>query len=85
MVMAMIKGQIQTEMMDVQQELDKSKDYTLTKVFAFNKKTDIGAINILDKFFACVSNEDLDPSEGTECEKRKVKTFGTPSNPLPTR
>lgn len=85
MVMAMVKGQIQTAMMDVQQELDKSKDYTLTKVFTFDRNTDIGAINIGDKFFACVSSEDLTPPEATECEKREVKRFGTPSNPLPAR
>jgi hypothetical protein len=72
----MIKGQIQSEVIeDVQAELDKSKDDTIKKTFTFDRKTDIGLIQIGDRFHACVASEDLRPPEGSECEKRIVKNL----------
>ena len=81
-----IRGQIQTEKInDVQSELDKSKDgSTITRTFTFDRKTDLGNIQIGDRFHACVSSDDLNPPEGQECEKRLVKKFNSP-NSLPAR
>src|ERR671910_199722 len=82
---AMIKGQIQSEVIeDVQAELDKSGDSTIKRTFTFDRKTDIGLIQIGDRYHACVASEDLRPPEGSECEKRVVKHFDKP-NPLPAR
>jgi len=81
----MVKGQIQTETIkDVQQELAKSNDDTITRTFTFDRNTDIGQIQLGDRFHACVSSDDLNPPEGQECEKRLVKKFNSP-NPLPAR
>ena len=82
---AMIKGQIQSEVIeDVQAELDKSKDNTISRTFTFDRKTDIGLIQVGDRYHACVSGDDLRPPEGTECEKRVIKQFDKP-NSLPAR
>jgi hypothetical protein len=76
----MIKGQIQSAVIeDVQAELDKSKDSTIKKTFTFDRNTDLGPIQIGDRYHACVSSEDLRPPEGTECEKRMIKNLDTVS------
>ena len=73
---AMIKGQIQSEVIeDVQEELDKSKDDTISRTFTFDRNTDIGPIHIGDRYHACVASDDLSPPEGSECEKRIVKNL----------
>jgi hypothetical protein len=72
----MIKGQIQSEVIEnVEDELDKSKDDTIQRTFTFDRNTDIGPIQIGDRFHACVASEDLRPPEGSECEKRIVKNL----------
>ena len=72
----MIKGQIQSEVIeDVQAELDKSKDSTIKRTFTFDRNTDLGQIQIGDRYHACASSEDLRPPEGPECEKRVIKHF----------
>jgi len=84
-IAAMIKGQIQSEVIeDVQAELDKSGDSTIKRTFTFDRKTDIGLIQIGDRYHACVASEDLRPPERSECEKRVVKHFDKP-NSLPAR
>ena len=66
----MIKGQEQTEAIeDIQDRLDKSDDITISKTFTFDRKTDIGPIQIGDIYNACNSSENLRPSEWTEYEK----------------
>jgi len=72
-VMAMLKGQIRSEVVDVQKEFDKIGGYTIERIFAFDRDTDIGKIQPGDRFHACVSGEGLKPPEGTECEKRIIK------------
>jgi hypothetical protein len=73
---AMIKGQIQSEVIeDVKKELDKSKDDIISRKFTFDRNTDIGPIQIGDRFHACVASNDLAPPEGTECEKRIIKNL----------
>jgi hypothetical protein len=69
---------------DVQEELDKSKDNTITITFTFDRETDLGHIQLGDRFHACVSSDDLNPPEGQECEKRLVKKFNSP-NSIPAR
>src|ERR671913_44019 len=50
--------------------------YTTSKrTFTFDRKTDIGLIQIGDRYYACVASEDLRPPEGSECEKRIVKNL----------
>ncbi len=84
-IAAMIKGQIKSEVIqDVQAELDKSKDSTIKRIFTFDRDTDIGRIQIGDRYHACVSSNDLSPPEGTECEKRVVHQFDK-VNSLPAR
>ena len=72
-IMSMVRGQIQTETFNVENELRDSKDKLIKRIFQFDRTTDIGNIQIGDKFFACVSSDDLNPPEGTECEKRLIK------------
>ena len=75
-IAAMIKGQIQSEVIeDVQTELDKSDSNTISRTFTFDRNTDIGKIQIGDRYHACVASNDLSPPEGQECEKRLVKNF----------
>lgn len=84
-ITAMIKGQIKSEVIeDVQAELDKTKDKTIKRIFTFDRDTDIGKIQIGDRYHACVSSNDLRPPEGTECEKRLVHQFDK-VNSLPAR
>lgn len=79
-VMAMIKGQIQSEVIDdVQEELENIGSNTISRTFIFDRNTDIGLIHIGDKFLACVASNDLRPPEGQECEKRILKKFGEPN------
>ncbi|HJU58284.1 MAG TPA: hypothetical protein VJ583_00920 [Nitrososphaeraceae archaeon] len=84
-IAAMIKGQIKSEVIqDVQAELDKSDSNTISRTFTFDRDTDIGKIQIGDRYHACVASEDLAPPEGQECEKRLVKSFDN-VNSLPAR
>jgi len=73
----MIKGQIKSAVIDnVQEELSKLGGYTISRTFSFDRDTNIGKIQIGDRFHACASSTDLNPPEGTECEKRIVKKIG---------
>ncbi len=79
----MIKGQLKSEVIeDVQSELEKST--TIQRTFTFDRDTDIGKIQIGDRYHACVASNDLSPPEGSECEKRLVKQFDK-VNSLPAR
>jgi hypothetical protein len=40
-VMTMLKGEIKSEIVDVQKEFDKIGGYTIERVFAFDRNTDI--------------------------------------------
>jgi hypothetical protein len=84
-IAAMIKGQIQSEVIeDVQAELDKSDNNIIKRTFTFDRDTDIGKIQIGDRYHACVASNDLSPPEGQECEKRLVHQFDK-VNSLPAR
>ncbi len=73
-IITMLKGQIKSEVIDnVQKEFDKTGKYTISRTFAFERDTDMGPIQVGDRFHACVIGEDLNPPEGSECEKKLIK------------
>ena len=75
-----LDGQIQSQIIDdVQAELDKSKDNTIKRVFTFDRNTDLGPIQVGDRYHSCVAGEDLRPPEGSECEKRIIKNLDSVS------
>jgi hypothetical protein len=76
-IAVMIKGQIKSAVIDnVQEEFSKIGGYTISRTFTFDRDTNIGKIQIGDRYHTCVSSTDLNPPEGTECEKRVLKNFG---------
>ncbi len=80
-VMAMLKGQIKSAIIDdVQKEFDKTGGYTIERTFAFDRNTDMGPIQIGDRFHTCVIGQDLNPPEGSECEKRLIKHLDKPNS-----
>ena len=84
-IAAMINDQIQSAVIeDVQAELAKNSGSTIQRTFTFDRDTDIGKIQIGDRYHACVASNDLSPPEGSECEKRLVKQFDK-VNSLPAR
>jgi hypothetical protein len=84
-VMAMLKGQIKSAIIDdVQKEFDKTGGYTIERTFAFDRNTDLGPIQIGDRFHTCVIGKELYPPEGSECEKRLITNLDKP-NPLAAR
>ena len=48
-IMAMLKGQIKSEIVDVQKEFDKIGGYTIERTFAFDRNTDRSPIQIGDR------------------------------------
>ena len=69
-VVTMIKGEFESSIINAQELLKNSKDDTIILPLVFDKIPEIGAIQEGDMFFACVSADDLNPPEGTECEHR---------------
>ncbi|HET7642719.1 MAG TPA: hypothetical protein VFK40_04365, partial [Nitrososphaeraceae archaeon] len=61
-IIAMLKGQIKSEIINnVQKEFDKTGKYTISRTFVFDRNTDMGPIQVGDRFHACVIGEDLNP------------------------
>ena len=76
-VVTMIKGEFESSIINAQELLKNYKDNTITLPLVFDKIPEIGAIREGDMFFACVSANELNPPEGTECEHRVTShTFG---------
>lgn len=75
-VVAMIKGEFQSKTIDAQKMLKQSDDTTLMVPLVFAKIPEIGTIQEGDMFFACVSANELNPPEGTECEHRQTSHTG---------
>ncbi len=69
-VVTMIKGAFESSVINAQELLKNSKDNTIILPLVFDKIPEIGAIQEGDMFFACVSANELNPPEGTECEHR---------------
>jgi hypothetical protein len=79
-IVAMLKGQIKSEIVDVQKEFDKIGGYTIERTFAFDRNTEIGPIQIGDRFHTCVVGKELYPPEGSECEKKLIKHLDKPNS-----
>ena len=79
-IMTMLKGQIKSEIVDVQKEFDKIGGYTIERIFAFDRNTDIGPIQVGDRFHACIIGQELYPPEGSKCEKRLIKHLDKPNS-----
>lgn len=69
-VVTMIRGEFESSIINAQELLKYSKDNTIILPLVFDKIPEIGAIQEGDMFFACVSANELNPPEGTECEHR---------------
>jgi hypothetical protein len=69
-VVTMIKGEFQWRTLNAQELLKNSKDNTIILPMVFDKIPEIGPVQEGDMFFACVSANELNPPEGTECEHR---------------
>lgn len=71
-VVTMIKGEFETQIINAKELLKKSDDNTLMIPLVYDKIPEIGSIQQGDLFFACVSANELNPPEGTECEHRET-------------
>ena len=79
-VTAMNKGELQTKEVNAADLLKNSNGDTIKFSFNFDRKTEIGQIEKGDLYFACVSANELNPPEGTECEHKLTKTIGRGNN-----
>jgi hypothetical protein len=75
-VVTLIKGEFESKTIDAQKLLKNSDDNTIIVPLVFDKIPEIGAIQQGDLFFACVSADELNPPEGTECEHRATSHTG---------
>ncbi len=75
-VVTMIKGELQSKTIDAQKLLKKSDGNTIIVPFLYDKIPEIGPIRVGDLFFTCVSADELNPPEGTECEHRVTQHTG---------
>lgn len=75
-VVTMIKGEFESKTINAKELLKKSEHNTIIVPFEFDKTPEIGAIQMGDLIFACVSADELNPPEGTECEHRETSHTG---------
>jgi hypothetical protein len=75
-VVTMIKGEFESKTINAKELLKKSEHDTIIVPFEFDKTPEIGAIQKGDLIFACVSADELNPPEGTECEHRETSHTG---------
>jgi len=75
-VVTMIRGEFNTKTIDAEKLLKEADHNTLIIPFVFDKVPEIGPIQKGDLFFACVSGDELNPPEGTECEHRHTVHTG---------
>ena len=79
-VTTMNKGELLTKEVNAAGLLKNSNGDTIKFAFNFDRKTEIGNIERGDLYFACVSANELNPPEGTECEHKVTKTIGRANN-----
>ena len=79
-VVAMDKGEFKFKEINAAELLKNSKGDTVKFSFNFDRDTEIGQIQEGDLYFACVSANELNPPEGTECEHKVTKTIGRVNN-----
>ena len=75
-VVTMIRGEFNTKTIDAEKLLKEADHNTLVIPFVYDKVPEIGPIQKGDLFFACVSGDELNPPEGTECEHRHTVHTG---------
>lgn len=75
-VVTMIRGEFNTKTIDAEKLLKDADHNTLIIPFVYDKVPEIGPIQKGDLFFACVSGDELNPPEGTECEHRHTVHTG---------
>ena len=75
-VVAMIKGEFKSKIIDALKLLEKSKNNIIKVPLLFDNEPEIGHIRVGDLFFACVTANVLKPVEGTECEHRVTSHTG---------
>ena len=75
-VVTMIRGEFKTKTINAEKLLKEADHNTLDIPFVFDKVPEIGPIQKGDLFFACVSGDELNPPEGTECEHRHTVHTG---------
>jgi hypothetical protein len=75
-VVTMIKGEFESRTIDAHNLLKQSDHNTIVVPLVYNKSPEIGPIQKGDLFFACVSADELNPPEGTECEHRHTSHTG---------
>lgn len=75
-VVTMIKGEFESLTIDADKLLKQSDHNTLVIPLVYDKSPEIGPIQEGDLFFACVSADELNPPEGTECEHRHTVHTG---------
>ena len=76
-VIGMIGGEYKVKTINVEQALDNQENNNgdiLDVPFVFNRTTEVGQIQIGDKFFGCVTGQELSPQH-SHCEKRTLKDF----------
>jgi hypothetical protein len=79
-VVAMDKGEFKTKSVNAAELLKKSKGDIIKFGFNFERQSEIGQIQKGDMYFACVSANELNPPEGTECEHKLTKKIGRENN-----
>lgn len=75
-VVTMIRGEFNTKTIDAEKLLKEADHNTLVIPFVYDKVPEMGPIQKGDLFFACVSGDELNPPEGTECEHRHTVHTG---------
>jgi hypothetical protein len=75
-VVTMIKGEFESRTIDAHKLLKQSDHNTIIVPLNYDKSPEIGPIQKGDLFFACVSADELNPPEGTECEHRHTSHTG---------
>ena len=69
-VVTMIRGEFESIIINAQELLKNTKDNTIILPLFYESIPEIGSIQEGDIFYACVSANELNPPEGTECEHR---------------
>lgn len=76
----MTKGEFMSKEIDAGNLLKNSDGDTIRALFTFDRETEIGQIQQGDMYFACVSANELNPPEGTECEHKLTKIISRENN-----
>jgi hypothetical protein len=79
-VVAMDKGEFKSKSVNAGELLRNSTGDTIKFAFNFDRDSGIGQIQQGDIYFACVSANELNPPEGTECEHKLTKILGRENN-----